>query len=175
MSDSTNKSLRSIARADESFPGQLAALGPALAGLVPDDVNYSGDSYDELFLVLAAALYLVEDTALRKRNADASGGNPKLVSVMLDEGQNDKDAMLVEQVLERLAPYVHPRDFLDSLARMHGDTDTKFREYRVALQRIMSDVWRIAAGFEPSTKCPDVLVRWASGPHAEQIYGIVFG
>jgi hypothetical protein len=165
MSNSSNKPLRDIARQDEEFPGLLAALKPVLLGLVPDDQNYSGDSYDELFVVLAAALYLTHDPVLRKRNADRNGGSPKLVSVMLNEGPKDKDALLVGKVLDRLAPYVHPADFLDSLSRMHASTETIFREYRSALERLAADVWRITIGFEPGPKCPDVLRIWAGGPN----------
>jgi len=165
MSNSSNKPLRDIARLNEEFPGQLAALKPVLLGLVPDDQNYSGDSYDELLVILAAAQYLVADPALRKRNADRNGGNPKLVSVMLNEGPKDKDALLVLAILDRIAPYVHPVDFLDSLSTMHNSEDLRFREYRGALERITSDLWRLAVGFEPSPKCPDALRIWAGGPN----------
>lgn len=174
MSDSTNRELRNIARASEEFPGLLAALKPTLAGLVPDDKNYSGDSYDELFVILAAALYLAHDQPLRKRNADKAGGNPKLVSVLLDEGAHDKDAILVEKVLGRLAAYVHPRDFIDSLAAMYGSSEQRFLDYRVAFERIMSDLWHIASGGEPHPKCPAALAAWASGPHLPSIYAILF-
>ena len=165
MSNSSNKPLRDIARRDEEFPGLLAALKPVLLGLVPDDQNYSGDSYDELFVVLAAAQYLVADPVLRKRNADRNGGNPKLVAMMLNEGPKDKDAILVGKVLERLAPYVHPADFLDSLSKMHASTETLFREYHAALERMIADLWRIISGFEPAPKCPDSLRIWAGGPN----------
>jgi len=165
MSNSSNKPLRDIARQSEEFPGQLAALKPALLGLVPDDQNYSGDSYDELFVILAAAQYLVTDPPLRKRNADRNGGNPKLVGVMLNEGPRDKDAVLVAAVLERVAPYVHPADFLDSLSKMHASEEIRFREYRSALERIAADLWRLTVGFEPSPKCPDALRIWAGGPN----------
>jgi hypothetical protein len=165
MSNSCNKPLRDIARRDEQFPGLLAALKPVLLGLVPDDQNYSGDSYDELFVVLSAALYLTTDPALRKRNADRNGGNPKLVGVMMNEGPKDKDALLVGKILDRLAPYVHPADFLDSLSKMHASGETLFREYHGALERIMSDLWRIATGFEPAERCPDALRIWAGGPN----------
>ena len=163
MSDS--KVYRRIARLDEEFFGQLATFKPALKGLVPDDVNFTEDSYDELFVVLAAALYLTHDPALRKRNADRNGGNPKLVSVMMNEGPKDKDALLVGKILDRLAPYVHPADFLDSLAKMHGSSENLFREYHGALERLMADIWRIVTGFEPAEKCPDALRIWAGGPN----------
>lgn len=165
MSNSSNKPLRDIARRDEEFPGLLAALKPVLLGLVPDDQNYSGDSYDELFVVLSAAQYLVADPVLRKRNADRNGGNPRLVAMMLNEGPKDKDAILVGKVLERLAPYVHPADFLDSLSKMHASAETLFREYHSALERMIADLWRIIAGFEPAPKCPDALRIWAGGPN----------
>jgi hypothetical protein len=165
MSNSSNKPLRDIARRDEEFPGLLATFKNVLLGLVPDDQNYTGDSYDELFVVLAAAAYLTADPVLRKRNADRNGGNPKLVAMMLNEGPRDKDAILVGKVLERLSPYVHPADFLDSLSKMHASEEIRFREYRCALERIMADVWRIVAGFEPADKCPDTLRIWAGGPN----------
>jgi len=155
MSNSSNKPLRDIARRDEEFPGLLAALKPVLLGLVPDDQNYSGDSYE----------YLTHDPVLRKRNADRNGGNPKLVSMMLNEGPKDKDALLVGKVLERLAPYVHPADFLDSLSKMHASTEVLFREYHSALERIIADLWRIVSGFEPAPKYPDSLRIWAGGPN----------
>ena len=165
MSNSSNKPLRDIARQSEEFPGRLATFRPVLQGLVPDDRNYGGDSYDELFVILAAAQYLVADPALRKRNADRNGGNPRLVSMMLDEGPKDKDALLAAEVLDRLAPYVHPADFLDSLALMHASEEIRFREYRGALERIAADLWRLAVGFEPGPKCPDALRIWAGGPN----------
>lgn len=174
MSNSTNRELRNIARVSEEFPGLLAALKPVLTGLVPDDKNYTGDSYDELFVVLSAALYLAHDPALRKRNADKAGGNPKLVSVLLDEGVNDKDAVLVQKVLDRLSAYVHPRDFIDSLAVMHASSEQRFADYRVAFERIMSDLWRIATGLEPAPKCPAALATWAGGTHLPLIYSILF-
>lgn len=174
MSNSTNRDLRNIARASEEFPGLLAALKPVLMGLVPDDKNYTGDSYDELFVVLAAALYLARDPALRKRNADKAGGNPKLVSVLLDEGERDKDAVLVEKVLGRLSAFVHPHDFFDSLAKMHASTEQRFADYRVALERLTSDLWRLATGLPPEPKCPAALTAWASGPHRPVIYSILF-
>lgn len=165
MSNSCNKPLRDVARLSEDFPGRLAALKPVLLGLVPDDRDYSGDSYDELFVVLSAALYLTHDPALRKANADHNGGNPKLVAMMLNEGPKDKDAILVAQVLDRIAPYVHPADFLDSLYKMHASEELAFREYRGALQRIAADLWRLAVGFEPAPRCPDALRIWAGGPN----------
>jgi hypothetical protein len=173
MSNSSNKPLRDIARHSEEFPGRLAAFKQVLAGLVPDDRNYSGDSYDELFVVLAAAQYLAADPVLRKRNADRNGGNPRLVGMMLDEGPKDKDAQLVAQVLDRVAPYVHPADFLDSLAQMHASAEVRFREYRGALERIAADLWRLAVGFEPAPKCPDALRIWAGGPNLTQLRKIL--
>ena len=174
MSNSTNRELRNIARAGEEFPGLLAALKTVLAGLVPDDQNYGGDSYDELFVILAAALYLAHDTPLRKRNADRAGGNPKLVTRLLDEGANDKDAILVGKILDRLAPYVHPADFMDSLVKMHASEEQRFKDFRVAFERIMGDVWRIVSGFEPHEKCPEALVAWANGPHQPRLYTLLF-
>jgi hypothetical protein len=174
MSNSTNKQLRDIARRNEDFFGRLAALKPVLLGLVPDDRDYTGDSYDELFVVLAAALYLVRDPALRKLNADRNGGTPKLAAMLLDEGPKDKDAILVAEVLDRIAPYVHPFDFLDSLSKMHASEEQRFKEFRTVLQRITADLWRIASGFDPSLKCPDVLRIWAGGPHLSQLRKILF-
>lgn len=172
MSDS--KVYRRIARMDEEFPGLLAALKPALKGLIPDDTNFTEDSYDELFVILAAALYYVKDTALRKASANKSGGNPKLVAVLVDEGVKDKDAVLALKVLDRLAPYVPPKVLLDTLATMHASKEPQFREYHGAIGRIMADLYRIAAGFEPGEHCPESLVQWASGPNREQLYAELF-
>ncbi len=174
MSNSVNKTLRDIARLEDDFFGRLAALAPALEGLVPDDRNYTGDSYDELFVVLNAAYYLVLDPELRRRNADRNGGNPKLASVLLNEGPKDKDAILVGQVLDRLAAYVHPVDFIDSLVKSHASEEQKFREFRTAIERMTSDLWRIASGFAPAKKCPPAFVTWASGPHLPLLRQILF-
>ena len=173
MSDS--KVYRRIARMDEEFPGLLAALKPALKGLIPDDVNFTEDSYDELFVVLAAALYYVKDAKLRKASANKSGGNPKLVAVLMDEGVKDKDAVLTAKVLERLAPYVPPKVFVQTLATMYASTDPLFREYHGAIGRIMTDLYRIVTGFEPGEHCPEALVLWASGPSRELLYAELFG
>ena len=174
MSNSCNKKLRDIARAEDNFFGRLAAYQSVLAGLVPDDKNYTGDSYDELFVLLSAALYLVQDPELRKLNADRNGGNPKLASVLLDEGPKDKDAKVVAEVLDRLAPYVHPADFLDSLIKMHESQDVRFREFHTVLERIAADLWRIASGFAPSARCPAALHTWAAGPHLALLRQILY-
>ncbi|MDI3260791.1 MAG: hypothetical protein QJR02_13975 [Sinobacteraceae bacterium] len=172
MSDA--KVYRRIARLSEEFPGLLAALKPGLKGMVPDDTNFTEESYDELFAILAAALYYVKDAKLRKASANASGGNPKLVAVLMDEGEKDKDAALVERILDRLAPYVPARVFLQTLAAMHANDAPAFREYHGALQRITADLYRIAAGFAPGEHCPVALVRWASGPNRELIRAELF-
>lgn len=164
------KIFRRMARMDEEFPGQLATFKPALKGLVPDDINFTEDSYDEIFALLASALYYVRDTKLRKASANKSGGNPKLVSVLMDEGIKDKDAALAERILDRIAPYVPPEIFLATLATMHASEDPAFREYHGAIQRIVADLCRIASGFEPAEACPKALVRWASGPHRSVLY-----
>jgi hypothetical protein len=174
MSNSTNKVLRDIARHEDDFYGRLAALQPVLAGLVPDDRNYTGDSYDELFVLLSAAYYLVADPELRRRNADRNGGNPKLASVLLNERPKDKDAVMVAEVLDRLAAYIHPVDFIDSLARMHASEDQRFREFRTVFERMTADLWRIASGFEPAPKCPKALRLWAGGPHLPLLRKILF-
>jgi hypothetical protein len=173
MSDS--KVYRRIARMDEEFPGQLAALKPALKGLIPDDTNFTEESYDELFAVLSAALYYVKDIELRKESANKSGGNPKLVSILTDEGVKDKDALLASKVLDRLAPYVPPKVFLETLATMHASTDPLFREYHGAISRIMADLYRIVTGFKPDENCPPALVQWASGPSKAALYAGLFG
>lgn len=163
-------SYRRIARMDETFPGQLAALKPALIGLVPDDTDFTEDSYDELFIVLASALYYARDAKLRMASANDSGGNPKLVSVLLDEGIKDKDAILVEKILDRLAPYVPVRVLLNSLKTMYANKSPPFREYHGAIERILADLFRISAGFKPGEHCPLSLVQWASGPLRASIY-----
>ena len=163
-------SYRRIARLDEEFPGLLAALKPALKGLVPDDTNFTEDSYDELFAILASALYYARDAKLRKASANDSGGNPKLVSVLLDEGVKDKDAILVEKILDRIAPYVPPKVFLATLKTMHANQDHLFREYHGAIERITADLFRIASGFKPAEHCPVALTQWASGPLRPTIY-----
>lgn len=172
MSDS--RVYRRIARMDEEFPGLLAALRPALKGLVPDDTNFTEDSYDELFVILASALYYVKDAKLRKASANDSGGNPKLVSLLMDEGVKDKDAVLAEKILDRLAPYVPPKVFLASLATMHANKDPLFREYHGAIERIVADLYRIVTGFEPAEHCPPALALWAAGPSREQLYAELF-
>ena len=172
MSDS--KVYRRIARMDEEFPGLLAALKPALKGLIPDDINFTEDSYDELFVILAAALYYVKDAKLRKASANKSGGNPKLVAVLMDEGEKDKDAILAAKVIERLAPYVPPKVFINTLATMHASTETHFREYHGAISRITADLYRIVTGFKPGEHCPQALVQWASGPSRELLYAELF-
>jgi len=174
MSNSANKPLRDIARKEDDFFGRLAALGPALQGLVPDDVNYTGDSYDELFVLLTAAYYLVTDPQLRRRNADSCGGTPKLASLLLDEGRNDKDAKLVAEVLDRLIAYVHPADFFDSLVKMHASQDIRFKEFHLVFERMTADLWRIASGLEPAEACPQPLRDWSMGPHLTLIYRILF-
>lgn len=163
-------SYRRIARMDEEFPGLLAALKPALKGLIPDDINFTEDSYDELFIILASALYYVRDGKLRMASANDSGGNPKLVSVLMDEGVKDKDAILAEKILDRLAPYVPVKVFLDSMKTMYANKSTPFREYHGAIERIMADLFRISAGFKPAEHCPSALVAWASGPLRSAIY-----
>jgi hypothetical protein len=175
MSDASLPSYRRIARMDEAFPGQLVALKPALAGLVPDEVNFTEGSYDELFVLLAAALYYVRDTQLRHESANRSGGNPKLVKMMMDEGVKDKDAKLAEQVLDRIAPYVPPKVLLHTLATMYANKTTAFVEYHGAIARIMADLHRIAAGFDPAEACPKALVRWASGPARAILYQELMG
>ncbi len=172
MSDS--KVYRRIARMDEEFPGLLAAFKPALKGLIPDEVNFTEDSYDELFAVLSAALYYVKDVKLRKASANKSGGNPKLVAMLVDEGVKDKDAVLAAKVLERLAPYVPPKVFVTTLSTMYGSSDPLFREYHGAIGRIMADLYRIATGFEPGEHCPEALVQWASGPNRELLFNELF-
>ncbi len=165
------KLFRRMARLDEEFPGQLATFKPALKGLVPDDINFTEDSYDELFVLLSAALYYVRDAKLRKASANKSGGNPKLVSVLMDEGVKDKDAVLAERILDRIAPYVPPLVFVETLATMHANQAHEFREFHGAIQRIVADLYRIVNGFEPAEFCPKALVRWASGPNRSAIYG----
>jgi hypothetical protein len=172
MSDS--RVYRRIARMDEEFPGLLAALKPALKGLVPDDTNFTEDSYDELFVILASALYYVKDAKLRKASANASGGIPKLAAVLMDEGVKDKDAILVAKVLDRLAPYVPPKVFLNTLATMHANKDHLFAEYHGAIERIVADLYRIVTGFEAAEHCPEALVQWASGPSRELLYAELF-
>lgn len=157
-------SYRRIARMDEEFPGLLAALKPALKGLVPDDCNFTEDSYDELFIILAGALYYARDAKLRKASANDSGSTPKLTSVLMDEGIKDKDALLVEKILDRLAPYVPVKDVLASLKTMHANKTPLFCEYHGAVERITADLFRIAVGFKPHECCPAALVQWASGP-----------
>ena len=174
MSDSVNKILRDIARNEDDFFGRLAALAPALQGLVPDDRNYTGDSYDELFVILTAAYYLVLDPDLRRRNADRNGGNPRLASVLLNEGPKDKDALMVAEVLDRLAAYVHPVDFIESLIKAHASDEQKFREFRTPIERMTADLWRIASGFEPEPACPPAFYTWASGPHLGLLRQILF-
>jgi hypothetical protein len=88
---------------------------------------------------------------------------------MLDEGVKDKDAVLVDRILDRLAPYTPVKEVLGSLARMHADPDVKFREYHIPIQRITSDLWRITLGYEPAPKCPKALIRWATA-HREALY-----
>ena len=173
MSD--NKVYRRIARLDEEFFGQLAALKPGLKGLIPDETNFTEDSYDELFVILASALYYVKDAKLRKASANKSGGNPKLVSLLMDEGVKDKDAILAAKVLDRLAPYVPPKVFLATLATMHASTDPLFREYHGAICRIMADLYRIVTGFKADENCPPALVQWASGPSRAVLYGELVG
>lgn len=172
MSDS--KVYRRIARMDEEFPGLLAALKPALKGLIPDEVNFTEESYDELFAVLSAALYYVKDVELRKESANKSGGNPKLVKMLTDEGVKDKDAVLTEKILDRLAPYVAPKVFLETLATMHANKEPLFVEYHGAIERIMSDLYRIVTGFEPAEHCPEALVNWASGPNQGLLFDELF-
>lgn len=174
MTDATSHSFRRIARLDETFPGELAPLQAKLRGLVPDGENFTEDSYDELFVILAAASYYVRDAALRKASANDSGGNPALVKMLLDEGPKDKDAALVERILDRLAPYVTPKDFLGSAKTMRDNRDTAFREYHGAIERIVADLFRIVTGFKPAPLCPPSLVQWASGPNREAIHAILF-
>jgi len=163
-------SYRRIARMDEEFPGLLAALQPALKGLVPDDINFTEDSYDELFVILAAALYYARDAKLRKISADRVGGNSKLVSVMLDEGIKDKDALLVEKILDRLVPYVPVTVFFSTLRTIYANKSLEFKHYHRAIERIVADLHRIAVGFAPGEFCPAALVQWASGPLRPAIY-----
>ncbi|GAC1629245.1 MAG: hypothetical protein NVS9B10_20170 [Nevskia sp.] len=163
-------SYRRIARMDEEFPGLLAALKPALKGLVPDDSDFTEDSYDELFIILTSALYYVRDGKLRMASANESGGNPKLVSVLMDEGVKDKDAILAEKILDRLAPYVPVRVLLNSLKTMYANKSAPFREYHGAIERITADLFRLSAGFKAAEHCPAALVHWASGPLRSAIY-----
>ena len=142
---------------------------------MPDDVNFTEDSYDELFALLGAALYYARDAKLRKMSANKSGGNPKLVSILMDEGAKDKDAMLAERILDRIAPYVPPKVLLATLATMHANQTPEFREYHVAIQRIVSDLYRVVCGFEAAEHCPKALVRWASGPNRATIYAVLAG
>jgi hypothetical protein len=172
MSD--GKTFRRIARMDEEFPGLLAALKPALKGLIPDNTNFTEDSYDELLVILGSALYYVKDHKLRKASANDSGGNPKLVAVLMDEGERDKDAALVERVLDRLAPYVPPKVFMATLATMYANKEPLFREYHGAIERIVADLYRIVTGFEPAEKCPEALVAYASGPNRDIIRAVLF-
>jgi hypothetical protein len=164
---------RRIARRSEEFPGQLAALKPSLKGLVPDDINFSEDSYDELMAILFSALYYVKDAKLRKQSADRTGGNAKLVSVLMDEGVKDKDAILVEKILDRISPYVTVPVFMETLATMHADK-ARFFEFHSAIERIVADLFRISAGFDPHECCPKSLVRWASGPNRALLAGELF-
>ncbi len=173
MSDA--KLFRRIARMDEDFPGQLATFKPALKGLVPDDINFTEDSYDELFVLLASALYYARDAKLRKTSANKSGGNPKLVSVLMDEGVKDKDAVLAERILDRIAPYVPPKVMIATLATMHASQTPEFREYHGAIQRITADLYRIVSGFEAAEFCPKALIRWASGPNRATIQSALNG
>ena len=175
MTEASLPSYRRIARMDETFPGQLAALKPALLGLIPDDTNFTEESYDELFVILTAALYYVHDDKLRRDSANRSGGNPKLVKIMMDEGAKDKDAKLAEDLADRIAPYVPPKVMLHTLATMYANRATAFIEYHGAIARIMSDLYRIASGFEPAPACPKALVRWASGPAKTALYKEFFG
>ena len=174
MSNSVNKILRDIARQEDDFFGRLEALQPVLAGLVPDDRNFSGDSYDELFVLLTAAYYLVTDPELRRRNADRNGGNPKLASVLLNEGPKDKDAHMVGEVLDRIAAYVHPVDFVEFLIVAHASEQPGLREFRTVLERMTADLWRIASGFEPAETCPEAFASWAAGPHLPVLRQILF-
>ena len=169
-----SKVYRRIARMDETFHGQLAALKPALKGLVPDDINFTEDSYDELLAILGSALYYVQDAKLRKASANKSGGNPKLVSVLMDEGVKDKDRILTQQILDRLAPYVPPKVFLNTLATMYANQEPQFREYHGAIERIMADLYRIVAGFTPSEFLPEAIKKYASGPNRELIRAELF-
>lgn len=164
-----------IARMSEAFPGELAALQPALKGLIPDETNFTEDSYDELFAVLTAALYYARDAELRHASANATGGNPKLVKLLTDEGSRDKDALLAERILDRIAPYVPPRTFLHTLQAMYANREAPFAEYHVAIARIIADLYRIVTGFEPGQHCPAALVRWASGPAGDAIYKELLG
>jgi len=165
-----SESFRRLARLDEQFHGLLAAFKPALKGLIPDDVNFTEDSYDELFIILASAAYYARDPKLRKLSADRTGGNPKLVSVVLDEGPKDKDLLLLERLLDRVAPYVPVPVLLTSLKTMHADGSELFKAYHAAIERITADLFRISAGFPPGEACPPALVRWASGPLRADIY-----
>ena len=163
-------SFRRLARLDEEFPGLLAAFKPALKGLIPDDINFTEDSYDELFIILAIAAYYARDPKLRKQSANRTGGNPKLVSVVMDEGPQDKDLALVDRILDRIAPYVPVSVLLASLKTMRANQDELFKAYHQGIERITSDLFRIAAGFAPNTACPAALVKWASGPLRGEIY-----
>lgn len=166
-------SLRRMARLDEEFPGLLAAFKPALKGLIPDDINFTEDSYDELFIILAVAAYYARDPKLRKQSANRTGGNPKLVSVVMDEGPQDKDLALVDRILDRIAPYVPVRVMLESLKTMHGNQDELFKAYHQGIERICSDLYRMASGFPPNTACPAALVKWATGPLRGEIHELL--
>jgi hypothetical protein len=163
-------SYQRIARMDEEFPGLLAALKPGLKGLIPDDINFTEDSYDELFIILASALYYVRDAKLRMAAANKSGGNPRLVGVLMDEGKKDKDAVLAEKILDRIAPYVPVLVFMESLKTMYASKASPFLEYHGAIKRITADLFRISAGFKAAEHCPLALVQWASGPLRGAIY-----
>lgn len=170
MSDTSLSSYVRIARQSEDFPVKLGRLRAALKGLIPDEVHFSEDSYDEIFAVLAAAFYYLKDKQLRHVSANKSGSVPKLIQIMTDEGKRDKDAELVEEVLERVAPYVPPKVFLETLRTMHLNKTHIFAEYHGAIERIMADLYRIVTGFEVPEECPKALVRWASGAAREIIY-----
>ncbi len=175
MTDTKLTPLRRMARLSEEFPGQLATFQSALKGFIPDNINFTEDSYDELFAILVAALYYVKDAKLRKASANASGGNPRLVKMLMDEGVKDKDAALAERIIDRIAPYVPPKVLIETLATIHANTATEFREYHGAIQRMTADLFRIATGFAPAECCPATLVKWASGPNRTVIYAELFG
>lgn len=166
-------SFRRMARLDEEFPGLLAAFKTALKGLIPDDINFTEDSYDELFIILAVAAYYARDPKLRKQSANRTGGNPKLVSVVMDEGPQDKDLALVDRILDRIAPYVPVRVMLESLKTMHGNQDELFKAYHQGIERICSDLYRMASGFPTNTACPAALVKWATGPLRGEIHELL--
>ena len=69
------------------------------------------------FIILAVAAYYARDPKLRKQSANRTGGNPKLVSVVMDEGPQDKDLAQAE-VAEALR---HQETALVKLGELYRD------------------------------------------------------